>query len=220
MRLVDDGLAVDRAHLGADLVRVHCSEDLAGPLLGPAFALVHAKQPAARLEVTTDAPADEIVPRLLRGQLDLALVYDAHEDARVRIQLIGAIPHQVYCSAAHPLARVDSPTMDEILAHPFAVYPQAGTWAPEHERTIAVRTTSPALALDLVLRGQALAVLGQPLAVALGRPLRPLPVDVDLVRKLYALVRIPIRGTPSLAAQYVEALSAEVTRLRETRPAR
>src|SRR5262249_5194406 len=115
MRLVDDGLAVDRAHVGGDLVRVHCSEDIAGPLVGPVFAVATATQPAARLEVTPGTPADEIVPRLLRGQLDLALVFDAQEDARVRIQLIGEIPYQVYCGAAHPLARVESPTMDQIL---------------------------------------------------------------------------------------------------------
>ena len=155
--------------------------------------------------------------QLARGELDLALHYEALTAEGVTIERLGATTMSVYCGPRHPLFGKKRVTRQEVLAHPFSV-PQIGDsgriqdgWPVDHLRATGMRVTLLQSNLQVCRSGILLTVLPDVVARAAGG-LRRLPFDALPVIEVFAA-----RATNAVARASVVAIIDGVrARLRQS----
>jgi DNA-binding transcriptional LysR family regulator len=231
MRLIDDGVAQVLSAQNAGELHVACEGDQPIELVWKAVARLQDESP---LLVTTvhDAAGGDVPARLLRGDLDLAVMGHPTTADRVRVDHLATISYGIYCGQSHPLWKRRAPPLDAILGHAFVAptlvneLAVGDRWPPSIQRTVLLRLPSLEPALAACASGRFLAVL--PDAVAAAAPersmLRRLPSDVIEPSQLYALRRHPLGGADRaaglLAALTIEVAHAGLAPARATRSLR
>ncbi len=216
MRLIDDGLARTTGSELVGVVRVACEGDQPLAALSRASLRLVAKHSTLSVVVEELGAPAELAPRILRGDLDLAIVTRPPPASRLRVEDLGAVRYGVYCGAKHPLYRARAPDRDAILAHPFvAPTPRAGGepgdhWPPGVERTVALFLPALHPAMAVCAAGYLLAVLPDATveASAERRELRRLPIELVRPSPLFAVRRQPL-GATDRASEIVAELTAE-----------
>ena len=217
MRLIDDGLARATTSELVGVVRVACEGDQPLAMVSRAALRLTAKHRALTVVVEELGAPSELAPRILRGDLDLAIVTRAPTIARLRVDDLGAVRYGVYCGAKHPLFRARAPGRAAILAHPFvAPTPRAGEepgdhWPPSIHRTVALLLPALQPAIAVCASGTLLAVLPDSAveAAAERRELRRLPLEIIPPSPLLAVRRDPL-GSIDRGSAFVAELEADV----------
>jgi DNA-binding transcriptional LysR family regulator len=213
MRLVHDGLMALEGATAEGPVFVSAVELVAGAHVLPGLRTLRDSQPGLVPHLRRDAPQD-IGSLLLRGQLDVAFVTHPGTDPQIQTTHVGQTTSGVYCGRSHPLFSVDSPSIDDIRAHPFvaAAPGRDGAshegWPPALPRQIAMFVDDQAMAIEACRCGELLAVL--PDAAVRGRhedALRRLPVEIVPPIDVFALTRQAL-AEGGRAASVVEAVIA------------
>ncbi len=160
--------------------------------------------------------ASEECPRLLRGDLDVAVVFHPTPHAAIIVEKLGYASNGLYCGEGHPLFRVDAPTLADVVKHPFVApepaAPSADNWPPEHQRRIALYSATLDAEVEACASGELLAVLPELLvpSFASGSTLRRLPLDVVPHSAIYAMKRAPIVDRPGRAEALLQELRQAV----------
>jgi DNA-binding transcriptional LysR family regulator len=162
---------------------------------------------------------ETLVPRLLRGELDVAFVHRqlSHEDL-VSVPL-GELPHAIYCGPQHPLyGRKGSITLEKAAKFPFVTPPpdsqgqiQDG-WPAEIPRTVLMHFEQMALGIQAVADFQVLAVLPETAVSMVAVTLRRLKTPALASRPVYAVCRRGFDSGP------VEELIADTTAVLQAGP--
>jgi DNA-binding transcriptional LysR family regulator len=189
MRLIDESHG---EHQPPAACHIHCPLDLA-PLLLDALESWISEQP--------DVPpllhipcAEDVVQQLLRGDLDVALGFEAPDAEGISVLPIGNVSSSVYCAPSHPAATLNELTEAQLQTLSFVEFPVGVLTflrvAGAHSRVAAVPTM--ALAADLSARGLGLVCLPDFVVDDHSKLVR-LTFDLPLTR-LYAWFRRPISG--------------------------
>jgi DNA-binding transcriptional LysR family regulator len=214
MRLVHDGLvALEGASLRGP-VYVSAVELVATAHVLPGLRRLRQTNPGLVPHLRRDA-AEELAPRLLRGQLDVAFVTHPAGDAQLATTHLGRTTGGIYCAPAHPLYERASADLDEVLAHPFVAATPGRDgmsyegWPPALGRTIAMYVAGQAMAVDACVHGGLLAVLPDAALNSGANPhrLRRLPLDVVTPTDVFALTRQAL-AEGGRAASVAEAVAA------------
>ncbi len=216
MRRVDDGVAAVLSAQFAGELHVACEGDQPLELAWKAILRLQADAPLLTATIH-DVEHDDVAARLLRGDLDLALVGHPTTAERVRVDHVATIAYGIYCGREHPLYKVRAPSLEMILRHPF-VAPTAGRdlavsdrWPASIDRIVSLRLPALQPAIAACAGGSLLAVLPDS-AVRKGassRSLRRLPSDIIAPSELYTLRRHPLSNMDR-ATSLVAALASEV----------
>jgi DNA-binding transcriptional LysR family regulator len=217
MRLIDDGVArVLSTQLEGEM-HIACEGDQPIDLVWRAVARLQREAPLL-VATVHGVEGGDLAARVLRGELDLAVVGQPSQAERVRVEHLATIAYGVYCGKGHPLFAVCAPTLEAILRHPFLAptgneSSVGDRWPPSIERTVLLRLPSLEPAIAACAGGRFLAVL--PDAAVRMSPergvLRRLPSDVIEPSELYTIRRQPLGGTDRAGALVAE-LVTEVAR--------
>ncbi len=172
--------------------------------------------PELRLMGTRDA-----AEALLRGQIDVAFIYEPMTLEGIAAERIGQTRASVYCGKDHPLFDEPEVTMDDLLQYPFSV-PQIGDtgqvqdgWPADLQRTIGMRITLLTTNLEVCKSGRFLTVLPDVTAMAHTQSgaLRRFPFDIIDPIDLYAATRSTdtARGRPRSVVDAVAARAESLT---------
>lgn len=133
-------------------------------LLLPCLLELTARRPGV-LPIVSVAQSREANQRLVAGELDLALYYDATSHPDVRCVRIGSVRSHVFAGAGHRLFKKRRATRAEVLAEPFSVAsvgvrgtPMDG-WPVELERRVGFQIMNLSTNLAVALTGRYLVVL-------------------------------------------------------------
>ncbi len=163
MRIVDDGLAtIDGAHF-AGPVHVGAVGVVAATFIVPAMRALCEIHPdlVPHIHRTSGAAAH---PRILRGELDIAIHDDKASNKEVRTLPIGQLKKSIYAGRGHPLYQRTRTSLDEVLAHSFVaptLNPSGTTpdgWPAHIERRIALHVTEIHIGIQVCQKGLALGV--------------------------------------------------------------
>ena len=216
MRLIDDGVSQILSSQLAGELHIACEGDQPIELVWKAVVRLQDESPLVVVSVH-DTAAGDVAARLLRGDLDLAVMGHPTTADRVRVDHVATIAYGIYCGKSHPLFKNRAPTLEAVLGHAF-VAPTTGDdlavgdrWPPSIRRTVLLRLPSLEPAIAACASGRFLAVLPDA-AVHMSperRNLRRLPSDIIEPSQLYTLRRHPLGGADRAEA-FVTALAAEV----------
>ena len=155
----DGGERVERLRVGA-------LPSVAPTLLVDALLALRARMPALQVEVRTGVNA-VLFDALRAGELDLVCgrMSDPQRMAGLSFELLCAEPLAVVVRPGHPLARVATPTVQDVMAHPLVVYSE-GTIPRHHTESLLsglglrlpathTQTLDLAVARSLLLRSDA-----------------------------------------------------------------
>jgi len=198
MRRVDDGQA---ALDGTDL-RGEIHFAVAGPYsatLAPALERLAVEQPALRPFSHAYAP-DQVVSRLLRGDLDFVITPNPVRDERLAVEAYAEVGSSVYCGPTHSLASSSELTLECIRGHAFVapVFAESGAhadgWPTGVERSVTANVQQLTVAFELCRSGSSLAVFPDILVRSHldGYGLRRLQIDVIPPTTVYSVRRRPI----------------------------
>lgn len=106
----------------------------------------------------------EMIPSLLQGRVDLALVESPIRHAELSTARLGRGTSSVYCGRSHPLYERAELKTSEIVAHEFVAPPDLpgpplDDWPAEVSRAVGLRVDQVRVALQACLDGHFLAVL-------------------------------------------------------------
>jgi DNA-binding transcriptional LysR family regulator len=181
----------------------------------PALLELREQHPELTPELSTDST--DVVPRLLKGQLDIAFTSDHLTHPKLRTETLGVLHAGVYCGPPHPLHARPEVTLDDVLASDFVAPPPTviGTphdgWPESLERRVVARVDRMRLGAEACLAAPVLAVLPDLVAEQFGRgELRRLPLDVVSGAPVYAVLRPPI-GQVTGAEVLLEAVTARAS---------
>lgn len=172
-------------------------------------------QPDVRLEIVEGA-GQEIQERMLRGQLDMCVIYAAQLNADAQAEVIRRETFKIALSPAHPLASQPIVSLAELASFPAAVlnlepasYMNEGFFRRYgHEPQVRFRSSSVHTIRALVGRNLAFAFLIQEVPESHeGRPIKYVPLVEDLGENSI-LAALP-RGTRTS-----EFAGAAISRLR------
>lgn len=169
---------------------------------------------------------------LLRGDIDVAFIYEEMTLEGIHVDHLGQSPSSVYCGRDHPLFEANEATLEEVLEHPFSV-PHVGDtgqvvdgWPADVDRTVEMRITLLTSNLEICRSGQFLTVLPDITArdcVERGE-LRRLGLDVVPAAQLFAVRRNTedgehrARGVINAVKRRVERQEAELKAFRDQSP--
>lgn len=201
MRIVDDGLSPASSVLKGPL-RVSSAGRLTLVYLLPVICRLMREHPQLEPHVV-GFKAGEVVPALLRGDIDAALTYQPVPHKSVAVELLGQATNGVYCGVGHPLHDRANVVVDDIVKHAFAApEPQPGAasfdgWPVEITRRVVLFSSLLDPGLFTCQAGQLLAVFPDDLVRTLGTlgpgaPLRRLPVEIVPPTRIYGMRRRPI----------------------------
>jgi len=133
-------------------------------LLLPCLLALAAARPGV-VPVLSVAQSREANQRLVAGELDLALYYDATAHPDVRCERVGSVRSHVFAGRGHRLFKKRRATLAQVLSHPFSVAsvgvrgtPMDG-WPVEVERRVGFQIMNLSTNLAVGLGGQFLVVL-------------------------------------------------------------
>ena len=183
MRRLDDGLQALEAGQAEGRVVIAATPFLSETYVLPALQALRQTH-AALVPHVRPGDGTSSVKALLRGDIDLALVFRPELDRRLTVEAMGTVRYGVYCGRKHPLFRARQPSLEQILTHPFAAPdPKEGDdlgdqWPPGIARRVALYVSDIRLAVLECESGQLLTVLPDRYAAVSGRALRRLPVEL------------------------------------------
>lgn len=216
MRRVDDALPADAiAEIGGAL-RVSSQGRLTTVYLLPALTRLRRQHPDLVPHIT-NALASEIGSQLLRGDLDVALVYHPQQDANIAITRLGAASNGVYCGPGHALYRVEHPSLDDLLAHAFSAPeprdagPPLDNWPPELTRKVSLFSSILDGAIEACAEGDLLAVFPDAVVPTFskGSSLWRIPLDVVRPTDIYAVSRTS-SSKNDIASAVIREIRSEV----------
>lgn len=162
MRLVDEGLASATSRTHAGPLRVHAPPALAA-LVAAALGPLREEHPDLVPVVTCriDGPLGAL---LVRGDLDLALVFRPDAAEGVEVFDVSTVTWSACCGAGHPLASARRLTARRVLEEPVALLSpmQAGggpSWPDAGGLKVAFETDDLAALVGSCERGEAVALL-------------------------------------------------------------
>lgn len=166
-------------------------------LLQPVLLEAGSIWPKLTLEVLF-VPPPVTNARLLRGEIDLALLADPVPGEEVQLEMLGPLHHGVFCGPNHPLYRKPEVGPEEVLEHPFVAPPvnavSGDPWPPSLSRDIGLRVHQLSLALEVCQRGELLGVF--PTTAVKRSPwadkLWQIPFDVVPSFSAYAVRRVDV----------------------------
>jgi DNA-binding transcriptional LysR family regulator len=202
MRRIDDGIARVTGTVFTGELRVACEGDQPIAFAWRAAARLMQKEAGVRTTVEQAPARSELAARLLRGDLDVAIVTSPPANAQLLVEHLGELTYGIYCGMGHPLYRQRRPTLETICAHPF-VGPTAtpdgasgDQWPEALERTVTLRLPALQPAVAVCASGAFLAVLPDIAASESAEHalLRRLPSDAVPSSPLFAVRRRPTGG--------------------------
>lgn len=218
MRTIDDGMARVTATVFAGELRVACEGDHPIAFAWRAAARLHERHPGLRTTVEPIATKRSLVPRLLRGELDVAIVTSiAGASERLLVEHLGDLTYGIYCGVGHPLHERRRPTMQAICEHPFVAPTATGEdgpddqWPKDLARIVSLRLPALQPAIAVCASGELLAVLPD-LAVSEAADrvrLRRLPSDGVPPSPVLVISRRPTRDVDRAKA-FIDELRAGV----------
>lgn len=226
MRTIDAGIARVTGTVFAGELRVSCEGDQPIAFAWRAAARLGKKYGELRTSIEASSTGEPVDSRLLRGDLDVALVTSAPRGTKLLVEHLGELTYGIYCGVGHPLYERARPTLEAICAHAFVAPTSSNDegpgdqWPKAVERNVSLRLPALQPAIAICASGELLAVLPD-LAVAEAterRSLRRLPSDAIPASPLFAVRRRPTGGADRAGA-FVDELRAEV-RERLRKPAR
>lgn len=165
MRSIDDAVArVTGTTFSGDLTIV-AEGDLALTIASRAATRYLHRFAGMTVSVQGARSVDDLVARLLRGEVDVALSSAPPEHALLVVDFVGEVTYGVYCGRGHPLSQSPSASLEAIGAHAFvapALGAAGGTgdqWPRHRPRTVALRVGALQPAIDVCASGALLAVL-------------------------------------------------------------
>lgn len=222
MRRVDDGIAqVTDTQLTGEL-RVACEGDQPSMLASRAAAALRKSHATISTTVEPTPSKQALVSKILRGDLDVALVTAPLPDPRVRIELLGEVSYGIYCGRSHPLFARRTVTLERLREHAFVAPSEPSTdgpgdgWPKAEARVVALRLPSMQAAIATCTDGDLLAVLPD-ITVAQAvkrRELRRLPSGFIESVSLFIVRRHPTEKA-SIADAFVASLRAQSLSRRE-----
>ena len=219
MRLIDDGVAAVLATELAGELHVGCEGDQPLDLLWRAIRRLQEDAPLLAASVHR-LSQDDVAARLLRGELDVAVVSDlATRAERLRVEQIATVTYGIYCGKGHPLFTTRTPSLEDLLRHPFlaptddAKSGVGDRWPVTLTRVVTLRVPSLGAAIAACASGSLLAVLPDVAVRSASEPkrLRRLPSTLLEPSSLYAISRHSLGGRDRAAA-LVAALRTEAAR--------
>ncbi len=230
MRRVDEGLREVTGTTFRGELRVACAGDQPIAFASRAAAVLRSTYPELVTTVEQAPTGRELPARLLRGELDVALVTSAPVDERLSVELLSEVAYGVYAGISHPLFSRRKTPLALICQYPF-VAPTPGLeqgaddfWPHSIARTIALYLPALQPAIAACETGRFLAALPVTAVVdAISRgSLRLLPCEVAMHSELYS-VRRKSAGAPGRAEAFIDAAKAQLglsLRTRRRQPAR
>lgn len=193
MSRLDKGISMASTSQFVGPIRVSATEPFATAFVVDALdALVEAHPLVVpHLDALEPSVAEEWV---VDRRLDVAVLDQPLPDDALTIHRLGELRYGIHCGAAHPLFEQPTPSLDEVLRHPF-VGPPPGVedpWPREIDREVGLQVTDLTVALKLCARGRYLALLPDVVARAYrggDGMLRRLPVELDARREAYVVFR-------------------------------
>jgi len=211
MRLVDESLASIAGTQFVGPIHVASDESALRAHVLPALQSLRERYPEMVPQLRRVRDGD-ITPRILGGQLDVAVVRDPPSHDQLTVTPFMTIRGSIYGADGHPAVRLRRIT--QVLEHAFVRVqgddrPRVGPWPVTYRRKIAMTVDSVELAADICEVGPLLAVL--PDEVASSRPrLRRLKFDVVQPVQMYAVRRVQLE-LPGRAEALVDLLLARAS---------
>lgn len=123
-----DALAADVASVGDEVrgeARLGAIGTTARWLAPLVLAGLRARHPGVRV-ILVEGPTTSLVPRLLDGQLDAAVVHLPAEDPELSVELLFSEDLVLVAPVGHPLAETDETSLASLAEHPL-ILPAPGT---------------------------------------------------------------------------------------------
>lgn len=123
-------------------VRVGIGPSVATALMPLATISLHKMHPGIELNVT-EGLVDELIPRLRRNELDLAVgAWPRVTDPALRVETLMADQIAVFAAANHPLAG-ETAELPDLLVHPWALPPENQRWRQEFDSLFTAQGLEP-----------------------------------------------------------------------------
>jgi DNA-binding transcriptional LysR family regulator len=216
MQSIDETIGELNATFADGAFRVSSGGRLMMAYILPALHRLRARHPGLVPHVL-GAPGPEVAGRLLRSEIEVALVFEAQPCEGLTIELLGQATNGVYCGRTHPLHGKAAVTIDELLRYKFAApEPQAGGsvdgWPSHLPRRIALYASLLDPAIIACEDGELLAVLPDDMVrqILRGHVLARVPIEVVPPTPIYALRRGERAGRRSRAAMFLDEVRAEL----------
>lgn len=199
------------------LLTIGCTPSAISGLVAPVLGELRATHPGLRLRVVDDI-AEHLARSVAEGELDVAVAGRALHSDDLRQTEIMRDPFGLACHATHPVAQLESATLQDIdPAEVIVLGPGTGTQqllarcqnVPAALLTGAVEAHSTIAQLCMIRAGLGVALLPRNAVLLFGDPsLRFVPLgDLELWRVLYLLAPARRRLSPQ-ARLFVEALKS------------
>lgn len=220
MRIVHDALKQIESGVLTGDVRISSPGTITRMYVLPALASMHSEHPQLRPSLD-NRPQHELSDLLRSGALDIAMTLDPVHDDALSSAAIGRYTSGVYCGRNHPLFDAPSPSLSEVMGHPFVAppidergHPREG-WPVEFPRRVLIQAAELQVGLDICTASSHLAVLPDRIAqpvVARGE-LKRLDLDIVPPTPFFAAHRVSV-GTHGPA----EVVAAAVLSIALTDP--
>ncbi len=165
------------------------------PLIGKLQHVQPTLQPVLR---TGDSPS--VIDRILRGQIDVALLEHPPVHKQLQIDKLLDVPYALYCSLKHPLAKQEHVSLQDLSSHRFVLTSCGDSQTSRDRYPADVPRDSIVVVEDMNMAVEACSELGTiaslPVLITRGAALHRLPLDVLPTQTLYAVYRKPIGGHP------------------------
>ncbi len=213
MRLAHEAVLTVRSEQLVGTVNIASGGMMTSAYVVPALAALRRQH--ARLFPKVDSDTGTVVPRLLKGTLDVAFLSEPVQHSNLTTRHLGAASAGVYCGRGHPLHSRRRVGMDEVLEHEFVAPPAAADgqihdgWPPHLQRRAAMCVDQMRIGCEVCARGDLLAVLPDAVAAGWGSALRRLSVPAIPDTQLFAVLR-PHLGFRSRADAVAEAVEREI----------
>lgn len=208
MRRIDDAIARITGTTLSGEVRVACEGDQPLVWLSRAASQLMAQHPDVTTCIEEITSRREIASRLLRGELDAAVMTGPPSHARLSVERVGEITYGIYCGVGHPLCARRAVDLRAIVKHPFVAPSGApdgpdDQWPRHQPRNVVLRLPALAAAVAACESGELLAVIPDTAATP---TLRRLPSDAIAPSALFAVRRRGVGDETSKADAFVSEL--------------
>ncbi|MEO1271326.1 MAG: LysR family transcriptional regulator [Myxococcota bacterium] len=196
MRVVDDGVSQATSRMFSGVLRVSSYTQWTREVSVAMLSLQNDHPELSPYLYSYDV--EEINPKLLRGELDVAFVDNPIPADNLSVIELLRIPNGIYCAQGHPLyGRSDTLELSEVVEHTFiAPVPDSRGHAPDRwphgvERTVQMHVGDLNTVLEICLQGNLLAALPENIArnATTSHELRRLPIDVLEPVSMFAVRR-------------------------------
>ncbi len=215
MRLVHEGVQAAAGEQFAGPIYISVPGPFSSIFVLPVFDKLREEHPDLVPSIQSFGD-QELSAMLRRGQLDIA-VTDADVDSDgLLVEPLIVVRHAIFCSADHPLAAIDAPSAEEVLAHAFvAPLHLPGGGRPDAfpmgmTRTVGLEVTQMNVAVEAVKRGTYIGCF--PVLVAEAAGLWRVPFAEMPSSRLSILRRCPVAETSrtDYVAEAIKELAGDI----------